>query len=142
MCEGDECEGDGREGNEREAMGARETEVKAIGTEASGVKATGAQDSQETGGKGDKLMSEREMDNRLPGDTTAGQNATEGIQHKNYSDVVIEGVSRRVSVFMGDSIVRKTDRVLNKGDDVVICLPGAKIEAVTERVGTIIGPDK
>ena len=123
-------------------MGATETEVKAIGTEASGVKATGAQDSHETGGKGDKLMSEREIDNRLPGDTTAAQNATEGIQHKSYSDVVIEGVSRRVSVFMGDSIFRKTDRVLNKGDDVVICLPGDKIEAVTERVGTIIGPEK
>ena len=28
---------------------------------------------------------------------------------------------------MGDSIVRKTDIVLNKGDDVVVCLPGAKI---------------
>ena len=27
---------------------------------------------------------------------------------------------------MRDSIVGKTDRVLNKGDDVVVCLPGAK----------------
>ena len=34
----------------------------------------------------------------------------------------------------GDSIVRKTDRVLHKGDDVVVCLPGAKIEAITERI--------
>ena len=34
---------------------------------------------------------------------------------------------------MGESIVTKTDRVLNKGDDVVVCLPGAKIEAITER---------
>ena len=40
---------------------------------------------------------------------------------------------------MGDSIVRKTDRVLNKGDDVVVCLPGAKIEAITERVENIVG---
>ena len=38
----------------------------------------------------------------------------------------------------GDSIVRKTDRVLNKGDDVVVCLPGAKIEAITERVKSIV----
>ena len=30
-------------------------------------------------------------------------------------------------VFVGDSIVRK-------GDDVVVCIPGAKIEAITERV--------
>ena len=38
---------------------------------------------------------------------------------------------------MGDSIVRKTDRVLNKGDYVVVCLPGAKIGTNNlERVGT------
>ena len=43
---------------------------------------------------------------------------------------------------MGDSIVRKTDRVLNKGDDVVVCLPGAKIEAITERVEHIVGSGK
>ena len=35
---------------------------------------------------------------------------------------------------MGDSIVRKTDSRLNKGEDVVVCLPGARIEHVTERV--------
>ena len=45
-------------------------------------------------------------------------------------------------VFVGDSIVRKTDRVLNKGDDVVVCLPGAKIEAITERVKNIVGSGK
>ena len=43
---------------------------------------------------------------------------------------------------MGDSIVRKTDSVLNKGDDVVVCLPGAKIEAITERVENIVGSGK
>ena len=43
---------------------------------------------------------------------------------------------------MGDSIVRKTDRVLNKGDDVVVCLPGAKIEAITWRVKNIVGSGK
>ena len=43
---------------------------------------------------------------------------------------------------MGDSIVRKTDRVLNKGDDVVVCLPGAKIEAITQRVKHIVGSGK
>ena len=42
----------------------------------------------------------------------------------------------------GDSIVRKTDRVLNKGDHVVVCLPGAKIEAITERVENIVGSGK
>ena len=43
---------------------------------------------------------------------------------------------------MGDSIVRKTNRVLNKGDNVVVCLPGAKIEAITERVENIVGSGK
>ena len=52
----------------------------------------------------------------LPGDTAAGQNATEGIRHISYSEVVIEGVRRRAREFVEDSIVRKTDRALNKGD--------------------------
>ncbi|KAI0213670.1 Vacuolar protein sorting-associated protein 52-like [Lamellibrachia satsuma] len=63
----------------------------------------------------------------------------EGIERKSYSAAVIEGVRKRARVFVGDSIVRKTDRVLNKGDDVVVCLPGAKIEAITERVKNIVG---
>ena len=40
---------------------------------------------------------------------------------------------------MRDSIVRKIDRALNKGDDVVVCFPGAKIEAITERVERTMG---
>ena len=59
---------------------------------------------------------------------------TEEIQWKSYSEVVIEGVRRRARVVVGDTIVRKSDRVLIKGDDVVVCLPRAKIEATTERV--------
>ena len=43
---------------------------------------------------------------------------------------------------MGNSMVRKSDRVLNKGDDVVVCLPGAKIEAITERLENIVGSGK
>ena len=63
-------------------------------------------------------MSEREPDNSLPpSDTAAGQNVMEGIHRKSYSEVVIEGVRKRARVFV---------RVLNKGDDVVVCLPGAK----------------
>ena len=58
------------------------------------------------------------------------------------TEAVIEGVRKRARVFVGDSIVRKTDRVLNKGDDVVVCLPGAKIEAITERVKNIVGSGK
>ena len=40
--------------------------MKETGRTLSGGKATGAQVSQETGGKGDRLMSEREHDNSLP----------------------------------------------------------------------------
>ena len=35
-------------------------------------------------------------------------------------------------------LVRKTDRSLSKGKDVVVCLPGARIEHVTERVKKIM----
>ena len=56
-------------GNARET-GGEVTEAK--GAKASGVKATGAQYSEETGGKGDTLRGERDMDNMLPGDTTEG----------------------------------------------------------------------
>ena len=106
-------------------MRGKETGAKK-GMKETGGKAPGAQYNQETGRKGDMLMGERKMDNMLPGDTTAGRNAAEGIRRKSYSEVVIEGVRRRARVFVGDSIVRKTDRALNKGDDVVVCFPGAK----------------
>ena len=64
----------------------------------------------------------------------SGQNATEGIRRKSYCAVVIERVRRRARVSVGDSIVRKTDRALNKGDDVVVCFLRAKIEVITQRV--------
>ena len=48
--------------------------------------------------------------------------------------------SRRTStIYVGYSIVRKTDTRLSKGKDVVVCLPGARIEHVTERVEKIVG---
>ena len=85
---------------------------------------------------------EKETDNRLPSDKAAGQNVMKGIHRKSYSAAVIEGVRKRVREFVGDSIVRKTDIVLNKGDDVVVSLPGAKTEAITERVENIVGSGK
>ena len=119
-----------RGGDSREEDGGKETIIKAMGVreirgKLSGGKAMGVQVSQETGGKGDMLMGERETDNRLPSDKAAGQNMMEGIHRKSYSEAVIEGVRKRARVNVGDSIVRRTDRVLNKGDDVVVCLPGA-----------------
>ena len=118
-------------------MGVREARGKV-----SRGKAIGARISQETGGKRDRLMGEREIDNSLPGDKAVGQNETERIHRNSYCEGVIKGVRKRARVFVGDSIVRKTDRVLNKGDAVVVCLPGAKIEAITERVENIVGSGK
>ena len=67
-------------------MRVRETRGKV-----SGGKATRA---QETGGKGDILMDEKDIDNSLQGDKAVGQNVTEGIQRQSYSDVVIDGVRK------------------------------------------------
>ena len=52
---------------------------------------------------------------------------------------MIEGTLRTERVFMGDSILRKTDRTLRQGEDIIVCLPGAKIEHVTERIENILG---
>ena len=84
----------------------------------------------------------RETDNSLPGDKAAGHNVMEGIHRKSYSGAVIEGVRKRPRVYVGDSIGRKTDRILNRGDDVVVCLPRAKVEAIAERVENLVVSDK
>ena len=102
--------------------------MRETGWKVSRGKATKAQVSQDKGWKGDRLTGDREIDNSLPCDKAAGQNVMEGIQRKSYS--------------VGDSIVRKTDRVLNKQDEVVDCLPGAKIEAMTVRVENIVSSGK
>ena len=94
---------------------------------------------------GETRVKEREVGEtgvKETGGKGSGQNVMEGIERKSYSAAVIEGVRKRARVFVGDSIVRKTDRVLNKGDDVVVCLPGAKIEAIPERVENIVGSGK
>ena len=116
--------GVGETGEKEKGVG--ETEGKTTGVKERGVGETRAKEWEvgETGGKG------------------SGQNVMEGIERKSYSAAVIEGVRKRARVFVGDSIVRKTDRVLNKGDDVVVCLPGAKIEAITESVKNIVGSGK
>ena len=39
---------------------------------------------------------------------------------------------------MGDSIIRKVDKIVNRGDDIIVCLPGAKIEDVAEKAGQVM----
>ena len=76
-------------------------------------------------------------DNRI-----GGRIGQEGEGRKSYSAAVIDGIKRNSSnttIYVGDSIIRKTDSRLSKGEDVVVCLPGARIEHLTERVEKIMG---
>ena len=68
-------------------------------------------------------------------ETRIGQ---EGERRKSYSAAVIDGIKRKSRIFVGDSIVRNTDARLSKGEDVVVCQPGTRIEHVTERVEQIM----
>ena len=68
-----------------------------------------------------------------------GRIGQEGKRRKSYSAAVIDGKKRKDTIYVGNSIMRKTDSRLSKGEDVVVCLPGARIEHVTERVEKIMG---
>ena len=141
----------GRKETGRKGTGGKTTGVKEMGVGETGGKEKGV---GETGGKttgvkergvGETRAKEWEVGEtgaKETGGKGSGQNVMEGIERKSYSAAVIEGVRKITRMVVGDSIVRKTDRVLNKGDDVVVCLPGAKIEAITERVKNIVGSGK
>ena len=73
-------------------------------------------------------------DNRI-----GGRIGQEGERRKSYSAAVIDGINRNTTIYVGDTIIRRTDSGLSKGEDVVVCLPGARIEHVTERVEKIMG---
>ena len=68
-----------------------------------------------------------------------GRIGQEGERRKSYSAAVIDGKKRKDTIYVGDSIMKKTDSRLSMGEDVVVCLPGARIEHVTERVEKIMG---
>ena len=67
---------------------------------------------------------------------------TGGRTRKSYSAAEINGIKRKSRLFVGDSMVRKTDSRLNKGEDVVVCLPGARIAHVAERVEQVMDSGK
>ena len=54
-------------------------------------------------------------------------------QERSFADVVSQGKARKARVFMGDSIIRKMDKIVNRGDDITVCLPGAKVEDIAEK---------
>ena len=65
-----------------------------------------------------------------------------GVRRKSYSAAVIGGIKRNSTIYtlyVGYSIVRKTDSTLNKDGDIVVCLPGAIIEHITEIVQRLRG---
>ena len=78
-------------------------------------------------------------DKRIDGTKIGGEMGQDGERRNTYSAAVIDGCERTSTIYVGYTIVRKTDRSLNKGKDVVVCLPGARIEHVTERVRKIMG---
>ena len=79
---------------------------------------------------------------KTDGTKIGGEIRQDGERRKTYSAAVIEGFKRNSAIYVGYSIVRKTDSRLNKGEDVVVCLPGARIEHVTARVEKIMGRGK
>ena len=79
---------------------------------------------------------------KTDGTKIGGEIRQDGERKKTYSAAVIEGFKRNSAIYVGDSIVRKTESRLNKGEDIVMCLPGARIEHVTERVEKIMGRGK
>ena len=48
------------------------------------------------------------------------------------------GKARKAWVFMGDSIIRKLDKIVNRGDDKTVCLPRANIEDIAEKAGQVM----
>ena len=51
----------------------------------------------------------------------------DGVRRKSYSAAVIDGIKRNSTIYVRDTIVRKTDSTLYKDEDIVVCLPRAKI---------------
>ena len=59
-------------------------------------------------------------------------------QQRSFADVVSRGKARKALVIMGDSIIRKVDKIVNRGDDITVCLPGAKIEDIAAKAGQVM----
>ena len=39
----------------------------------------------------------------------------------SFADVVSQGKARKDWIFMGDYIIRKVDKVINRGEDITVC---------------------
>ena len=85
------------------------------------------------------LLAGKGQENSTEENRIGGRIGQEGERMKSYSAAVIDGIKRNTTIYVGDSIIRKTDLRLSTGEDVLVCLPGARIEHVTERVENIMG---
>ena len=63
------------------------------------------------------------LENSTDENQIGGWVGQEGERRKSYSAAVIDGIKRNSRIYVGDSIVRKTDTRLSKEEDVVVCLP-------------------
>ena len=63
-------------------------------------------------------------------------------QERSFADVVSQGKAKKAREFIGDSIIRKVDKIVNRGDDISVCLPGQKIEDIAEKAGQVMGGGK
>ena len=54
---------------------------------------------------------------KTDGSKIGGDMGQDGERRKTYSAAVIEGFKRNSAIYVGDSIVRKTDSRLNKGEE-------------------------
>ena len=63
----------------------------------------------------------------------------EGERRKSYSAAVIYGIKRNSVIYVGDSIVRKTDTISSKGEDVVLSLFTGSKNRACDRVEESMG---
>ena len=86
-------------------------------------------------GSGDGLPGGKTVkvdDRRERGHTSSVQ------QERSFAVVVSQGKARKARVFMGDSNIRKVDKIVNRVDDITECLPGAKIEDIAEKAEQVM----
>ena len=60
-------------------------------------------------------------------------------QERSFADVASQGKVRKAWIFMGDSIIRTVDKIVNRDENIMVCLPGAKIKDVAEKAGQVMG---
>ena len=58
---------------------------------------------------------------------------------KELCFVVSQGKARKVRILTGDSIIRKVDKIVNRGENITVRLPEANIKDVVEKGEHVVG---